>query len=405
MGFTCDACGAQPATLFCFTHKQSLCNGCDCRIHAPVRGQPKHERVALTGQRETTQCDICQEDSAVMFCAEDRALICRRCDLMIHTANEFTKVHHRYILSGVVAGLQVLDDPKPVAPGAGAGSTAVPALPFNSPSALQSPANLSSRGSEALLDMSAAGGPSGVTFPSGLGGGSASGSLAGATGNISPFGFGTTPGPTTSGAAASSGDASADGLGNVTLAADLLGMPSLPDNYNVKDVDAAWGDAGLGDLEEWSQYLEVPDLGFLDNLGGNDDGGLFSPDLLPFDTGGTAEGFSESYEEPNVSVRAPDLVASSVPTADSLADSLARTNAAPVARASAAVVTSGSSSALRQQVSQSLPDATSVARGLPQDVLPAAPAQLPAKVTVTSGSTGSLLATATAANVKRARLE
>jgi hypothetical protein len=66
------------------------------------------------------------------------------------------------------------------------------------------------------------------------GGGSASGSLAGATGNISPFGFGTTPGPTTSGAAASSGDASADGLGNVTLAADLLGMPSLPDNYNVK---------------------------------------------------------------------------------------------------------------------------------------------------------------------------
>lgn len=33
---------------------------------------------------------------------------------MIHTANEFTKVHHRYILSGFAAGLQALDDAQPV---------------------------------------------------------------------------------------------------------------------------------------------------------------------------------------------------------------------------------------------------------------------------------------------------
>ena len=46
-----------------------------------------------------------------MFCAEDRALICRRCDLMIHTANEFTKTHHRYILSGFAAGLRPLPEP------------------------------------------------------------------------------------------------------------------------------------------------------------------------------------------------------------------------------------------------------------------------------------------------------
>lgn len=36
-----------------------------------------------------------QELPAVMFCSEDRAMTCRRCDLMIHTANQFTKTHHR----------------------------------------------------------------------------------------------------------------------------------------------------------------------------------------------------------------------------------------------------------------------------------------------------------------------
>lgn len=46
-----------------------------------------------------------------MFCSEDRAMICRRCDLMIHTANEFTKTHHRYILSGMAAGLHGLPEP------------------------------------------------------------------------------------------------------------------------------------------------------------------------------------------------------------------------------------------------------------------------------------------------------
>lgn len=59
-----------------------------------------------------------------MFCSEDRALICRQCDLMIHTANEFTKTHHRYILSGFVAGLRALPD---VRPGAGAGAAAASA--------------------------------------------------------------------------------------------------------------------------------------------------------------------------------------------------------------------------------------------------------------------------------------
>ncbi len=51
-----------------------------------------------------------------------------------------------------------------------------------------------------------------------------------------------------------------------------------PEPWNlVQDVDAAWGDAGLGDVDDWSHFLEVPDLGFLD-AAPDDDGpdGLFS---------------------------------------------------------------------------------------------------------------------------------
>jgi hypothetical protein len=36
-----------------------------------------------------------------------RIVMCR-CDIMIHTANEFTAEHHRYLLSGTILGLQSL---------------------------------------------------------------------------------------------------------------------------------------------------------------------------------------------------------------------------------------------------------------------------------------------------------
>ena len=31
MGFTCDVCASQPATLFCFADKMSLCAACDSK--------------------------------------------------------------------------------------------------------------------------------------------------------------------------------------------------------------------------------------------------------------------------------------------------------------------------------------------------------------------------------------
>ncbi|CAL1366847.1 unnamed protein product [Linum trigynum] len=43
------------------------------------------------------------------FCLEDRALLCRNCDLAIHTANEYVSAHQRFLLTGVKVGLEPTD--------------------------------------------------------------------------------------------------------------------------------------------------------------------------------------------------------------------------------------------------------------------------------------------------------
>lgn len=42
-----------------------------------------------------------QERRALLFCKEDRAILCKECDLHIHKANEHTKKHNRFLLTGV----------------------------------------------------------------------------------------------------------------------------------------------------------------------------------------------------------------------------------------------------------------------------------------------------------------
>lgn len=37
----------------------------------------------------------------MLFCQEDRAVLCRDCDIPIHKANEYTKNHSRFLLTGV----------------------------------------------------------------------------------------------------------------------------------------------------------------------------------------------------------------------------------------------------------------------------------------------------------------
>lgn len=46
-------------------------------------------------------CIFGQERRALLFCQEDRALLCRECDIPIHRANEHTKKHNRFLLTGI----------------------------------------------------------------------------------------------------------------------------------------------------------------------------------------------------------------------------------------------------------------------------------------------------------------
>jgi hypothetical protein len=61
------------------------------------------------------KCDICQEASGYFFCLEDRALLCRDCDVAIHTVNPFVSAHQRFLLTGIQVGLDPADPVPPVA--------------------------------------------------------------------------------------------------------------------------------------------------------------------------------------------------------------------------------------------------------------------------------------------------
>ena len=42
-----------------------------------------------------------QERRGFLFCKEDRAILCRECDVPVHTASEMTRRHSRFLLTGV----------------------------------------------------------------------------------------------------------------------------------------------------------------------------------------------------------------------------------------------------------------------------------------------------------------
>jgi len=51
-----------------------------------------------------------QECDAYFFCLEDRALLCRSCDVAVHTANAFVSAHRRFLLTGVQVGQELESD-------------------------------------------------------------------------------------------------------------------------------------------------------------------------------------------------------------------------------------------------------------------------------------------------------
>ncbi|XVE48981.1 hypothetical protein DITRI_Ditri01bG0045200 [Diplodiscus trichospermus] len=103
MKIWCDVCDKEEATLFCSADEAALCEGCDHRVHHANKLARKHSRFSLLQPtlKESPRCDICKERRAFLFCQEDRAILCRECDLPIHRANEHTQKHNRFLLTGV----------------------------------------------------------------------------------------------------------------------------------------------------------------------------------------------------------------------------------------------------------------------------------------------------------------
>lgn len=56
---------------------------------------------------------ILQEKSAFFFCLEDRALLCRDCDVSIHSATALSSAHQRFLVPGTRVALEALSNSSP----------------------------------------------------------------------------------------------------------------------------------------------------------------------------------------------------------------------------------------------------------------------------------------------------
>ncbi|KAK8633340.1 hypothetical protein V6N13_014186 [Hibiscus sabdariffa] len=90
----------------------ALCLECDEKVHAANKLASKHQRVPLSSSSSShkPKCDICQEISGFFFCLQDRALLCRKCDIGIRTTNPYVSSHQRFVLTGVKVGLETSTD-------------------------------------------------------------------------------------------------------------------------------------------------------------------------------------------------------------------------------------------------------------------------------------------------------
>nr|CAB3485276.1 unnamed protein product [Digitaria exilis] len=119
MKVQCDVCAAEAASVFCCADEAALCDACDRRVHRANKLAGKHRRFSLlhpspsssSGQQKPPLCDICQERKGFLFCKEDRAILCRECDVPVHTASEITRRHSRFLLTGVRLSSAPVDSP------------------------------------------------------------------------------------------------------------------------------------------------------------------------------------------------------------------------------------------------------------------------------------------------------
>ncbi|OEL35851.1 B-box zinc finger protein 22 [Dichanthelium oligosanthes] len=119
MKIGCDACGRAEAVVLCCADEAALCRSCDAAVHSANRLAGRHSRVALLPSSATggpspntivgggdshPACDICQEKTGYFFCLEDRALLCRPCDVAVHSAGAHVASHRRFLITGVRVG-------------------------------------------------------------------------------------------------------------------------------------------------------------------------------------------------------------------------------------------------------------------------------------------------------------
>ncbi|MED6171678.1 hypothetical protein PIB30_043013 [Stylosanthes scabra] len=110
MKIQCNVCEAAEAKVLCCADEAALCWECDEKVHAANKLASKHQRVPLSmSSSHMPKCDICQEAFGYFFCLEDRALLCRKCDVAIHTANSYVSGHQRFLLTGVRVGLEATE--------------------------------------------------------------------------------------------------------------------------------------------------------------------------------------------------------------------------------------------------------------------------------------------------------
>ncbi|KAF3794523.1 B-box zinc finger protein 22 [Nymphaea thermarum] len=106
MKITCNSCEVAEVVVMCCADEAALCSGCDEKIHAANKLAEKHQRIPLMSASQMPKCDICQDAIGYFFCVEDRALLCRKCDVAIHTANAYVSGHQRFLITGVRVGLE-----------------------------------------------------------------------------------------------------------------------------------------------------------------------------------------------------------------------------------------------------------------------------------------------------------
>ncbi|KAJ3671565.1 hypothetical protein LUZ60_007644 [Juncus effusus] len=110
MKIQCDVCERAEAAVLCCADEAALCWACDDVVHAANKLAGKHQRVPLLPRINPSSdhplCDICQEKPGFFFCLEDRALLCRACDVAIHTTNNHVSKHQRYLITGVRVAVQ-----------------------------------------------------------------------------------------------------------------------------------------------------------------------------------------------------------------------------------------------------------------------------------------------------------